>query len=196
MPRVREPFIIQHRSHVWRESSQGSRGVDSLRDAGSAVAQNATEVSRTQQTPYRSNRLVPVVKRSCGKSSTSTWTPFMLRSSSVTTRNCVASPWLSHGKATARSFAQLRTRPGSLGSVQRWRQYVPNACVLRQYSWLPILHGTAPSLAAWARFSNDTLILLSHFRSTRLISTSQRTRQACRPLRWWPGQFVTKSARN
>jgi hypothetical protein len=64
MPRVREPFIIQRRSHVRRESSEGSRGVDSLRDARNAAARNRTEVSKPRETPYRSNRLVPVVKRS------------------------------------------------------------------------------------------------------------------------------------
>ena len=66
----------------------------------------------------------------------------MLRSSSVTIRNCMVSPWLSHGKATARSSVQLRTRRGTFGVRSAMPTVRAERFVLKQSSSLPISHAT------------------------------------------------------
>jgi DNA polymerase-4 len=59
----------------------------------------------------------------------SIWTRFTHQLSSAMIRNCGASPWSLHGKATGLSSAQLRTRPEVLASTRPCPQYARNAYV-------------------------------------------------------------------
>jgi hypothetical protein len=52
-----KPLAVQHRSHVWRESSAESYGLGSLRDNGNA-ARSCAELSEATQAPPQGKRLV------------------------------------------------------------------------------------------------------------------------------------------
>ena len=102
MSGVRKPFAVQHRSHVRRESTQGSRGADSVRDGG-ITPRNCAELPKAPPAARQSNRLVrvvdPLVEPSCAKSSMSTWTRSMPRLNNAMIRNRMESPSSLRGKA-------------------------------------------------------------------------------------------------